>query len=140
MVLLIVTSTKVYKKPTLYFKIHTLSFLLLAEIVNFIGIFLIPYDNTCQIIAVITHVLFVFVFCWILMLSLFHLSTFLLPKKEDLLNKYSLTIFFTGYGMYLHIYLIYYTLLFRFSRFSALSRGCVNSRIRILCIWYSRAS
>ena len=99
MVLLIVTSTKVFKKPTLYFKIHTLSFLLLAEIVNFIGIFLIPYDNACLVIAVVTHILFVFVFCWILTLSFFNLSTFLFPKKEKLLNKYSLIIFFTGYGM-----------------------------------------
>ncbi|KAI6652190.1 Protocadherin Fat 4-like [Oopsacas minuta] len=98
-VLLIVFSSKEYKKPSLYFKLHTLSFLLLAEIVNFIGIFVIRYDEVCEIIAIITHNLFVFVFFWILILSFFHLLQFLFPNKEDILNKFSLALFFIGYAI-----------------------------------------
>ena len=94
----VTTYRKDYKNPSLYFKLHMLIFLCLAEMANFVGIIVIPYDSVCRIIAVGTHILFVFVFCWLLMFSSFHLTRFLFPKKEKTINRVSICLFFAGYG------------------------------------------
>ena len=105
---LVYVSREHYKKPQLLFKLHALFFLLLAEISNFLGIFIVPFESVCYVISIVTHVLFVFVFCWLLTFSLFQLLHILFPKKEALINKYSIALFFSGYGnslTTLHLYM-----------------------------------
>ena len=59
-----------------------------------------PYDSVCHVMSIITHVLFVFVFCWLFMLSILQLLHILMPKKEAVIDKSSITLFFAGYGNY----------------------------------------